>query len=323
VTLVFLSGALALALGAPLLLSQTAQEPVALPLQGDITPIHDPTIVKEGTNYYVFSTNRVQHKDLPEFCSPDLRTFTFCRYVFDGVPVWAQTDVSGARTIWAPDVHFVNGEYRLYYAVSTFGSNVSDIGLVTNKTVDPKSPDYQWVDRGKVIGSKKSDDFNALDPNFAIDADGGQWLASGRYWSGIKLRRIDPETGKLSTQDKKMYSLASRPRSDTEPGAIEAPFIFRHGDYYYLFVSFDQCCKGAQSTYRIMVGRAKKITGPYEDKSGKSMMKGHATELLAGNDRWRGPGGQSVLHDHDRDLLVFHAYDARDGRRFLQISTVA
>jgi arabinan endo-1,5-alpha-L-arabinosidase len=70
------------------------------------------------------------------------------------------------------------------------------------------------------------------------------------------------------------------------------------------------------------VGRADKITGPYKDKDGKRMTDGNATELLAGNNRWRGPGGASVLQEDDRDLLVFHAYDARDGRRTLQISTL-
>ena len=293
-----------------------------LPLQGDLSPIHDPTIAREGSNYYVFSTNRYRQKDLPEFCSPDLRTFTFCGSIFDDVPDWVRKEIPGAKDIWAPDVKYVDGAYRVYYAVSTFGSNISDIGLVTNKTLDPKSPNYHWDDQGKVFGSVKSDDFNAIDPNLAIDDQGGQWLAFGSFWSGIKMRSVDPATGKLSTKNKKLYSLASRPRSPEQPGAIEAPYIFRRGRYYYLFVSFDQCCHGAQSTYRTMVGRADKITGPYKDKNGKSMMDGNATELLAGNDRWKGPGGESVLQDGDRDLLVFHAYDAKDGRRTLQISTL-
>jgi len=266
----FASTGLALIFSAGALLAQQA-----IPLRGDISPIHDPTIAREGSNYYVFSTNRYRQKDLPEFCSPDLHTFTFCGSIFDDVPAWARTEIPGAKDIWAPDVKYVDGVYRVYYAVSTFGSNVSDIGL-----------------------------------------------AFGSFWSGIKMRRVNPATGKLSAKDKKLYSLASRPRSQGHPGAIEAPYIVGHGRYYYLFVSFDQCCKGAQSTYRTMVGRAEKITGPYKDKNGRSMMDGNATELLAGNDRWKGPGGQSVLEDGDRDLLVFHAYGAEDGRRTLQISTL-
>lgn len=320
---IFGNAGLALALGAGFLVSQqAAQQPEVLPLEGDLTPIHDPTMVREGSNYYVFATNRYQQKDVPMFCSPDLHTFKFCGNVFDGVPAWALAEISGARGIWAPDVKFVHGEFRLYYAVSTFGSNLSDIGLITNKTLDPKSPNYHWVDQGKVLGSVKTDDFNAIDPNLAIDADGGQWLSFGSFWSGIKMRRIDPETGKLSTQDSALYAIASRPRTETQRGEIEAPFVIRHGQYYYLFVSYDRCCRGAQSTYRIMVGRSDKIIGPYVDKDGKPMMEGGATEVLAGNERWRGPGGQSVVQDTNRDLLVFHTYDGKDGKSFLQISTL-
>ena len=151
-----------------------------------------------------------------------------------------------------------------------------------------------------------------------------KWLSFGSFWSGIKMRRLDRETGKLSTQDTTLYSIASRPRTETQKGEIEAPFVIRHGEYYYLFVSYTTVAAAARrASYRIMVGRADKITGPYVDKDGKPMMDGGATELLAGTERWRGPGGESIVQDPDRDLLVFHAYDGKDGRPFLQISTLA
>jgi arabinan endo-1,5-alpha-L-arabinosidase len=104
--------------------------------------------------------------------------------------------------------------------------------------------------------------------------------------------------------------------------AIEAPFIVRHGDYYFLFVSFDLCCRGTKSTYRTMVGRSKQVTGPYVDADGKSMMQGGGTQLLGPNSRWLGPGGESVLQRPEGDVLVFHAYDAITGKPALQISTL-
>src|SRR6185295_12777179 len=118
-----------------------AAEPAVLALEGDLSPIHDPAMAWEGDNYYVFATNRYQQKDVPMFCSPDLHHWKFCGNVFDGVPAWALKEIPGARGIWAPDVKFVQGEFRLYYAVSTFGSNQSVIGLTTNKTLNPNSPD--------------------------------------------------------------------------------------------------------------------------------------------------------------------------------------
>ncbi len=155
-------------------------------------------------------------------------------------------------------------------------------------------------------------------------------MSFGSFWSGIKMRRIDPATGKLSPKDSKLYSLASREKPDNaEPPppnrpanwqAIEAPFVVRHDGYYYLFVSFDLCCRGTKSTYRIMVGRSRKPIGPYVDADSKVMLLGAGTQLLVANERWLGPGGQSVLQRPEGDLLVFHAYDAATGKPALQIA---
>jgi arabinan endo-1,5-alpha-L-arabinosidase len=295
-------------------------QPEVLSLEGDISPIHDPSIIREGSTYYLFATNRFAQKLVPMFCSGDLRHWKFCGHVFEAVPEWARREIPGARGVWAPDIAHGRGQYRLYYAVSTFGGNHSVIGLATNKTLNPASPDYRWVEEGRVIGSTREDDWNAIDPNLAVDADGGMWLAFGSFWGGIKLRRLDPETGLLSRQDPTLYSLAGR--RPLRPPAIESPFLVRHHRYYYLFVSFDLCCRGKDSTYNIRFGRSDRITGPYRDQDGRPMLEGGGTLLMEGTAAWRGPGGQSVLLDPKADLLVFHAYDGTTGRPTLQISTM-
>lgn len=146
------------------------------------------------------------------------------------------------------------------------------------------------------------------------------------------MRRLDAATGKLSPQDTKLYSLASRERPENPPPAppglpadwqaIEAPFIVHHGDYFYLFVSFDLCCRGVKSNYRTVVGRSRDVIGPYVDADGKSMLHGGGTPLLTGNTRWLGPGGESILQQPTGDIIVFHAYDGKTGHPFLQISTI-
>ena len=295
-------------------------QPEVLKLEGDISPIHDPAIIRQGDTYYVFATNRFAQKLVPIFCSQDLHQWKFCGHVFDSVPEWALKEIPDARGIWAPDISFVQGKYLLYYAVSTFGSNHSVIGLITNQTLDPGSPNYRWVDQGPVIRSTREDDWNAIDANLVTDANGEMWLAMGSFWGGIKMRRLDSKTGKLSQEDTRLYSLASR--RPLEPPAIEAPFIVRRKKYYYLFVSFDFCCRGKESSYKIMVGRSNKIIGPYFDRDGKPLMEGGGTLLMAGGSAWRGPGGQSILQSSDSDLLVFHSYNATTGRPSLQISTI-
>ena len=194
------------------------------------------------------------------------------------------------------------------------------IGLITNRTLDPTSADYRWVDQGKVVGSTPEDDWNAIDPNLARDERGSPWLVWGSFWGGIKMRRIDPQTGKLSAADPTLYALASR--RPLTPPSIEAPFIVRKGKQFYLFVSFDMCCRGKDSTYKTMVGRAKRITGPYIDKDGRPMMEGGGSLVVEGTGAWRGAGHVAVLFDSDADLLVFHAYDGTTGRPALQISTL-
>jgi arabinan endo-1,5-alpha-L-arabinosidase len=114
------------------------------------------------------------------------------------------------------------------------------------------------------------------------------------------------------------YSIAKRERSvlvdDKVPGPaeIEGPFIFKKGDYYYLFVSWGLCCRGKDSTYRMMVGRSKDVRGPYLDKDGKSMALGGGSLVLAGNKNWAGWGGNSAYTFDGKDYLVFHAYEAAD-----------
>jgi arabinan endo-1,5-alpha-L-arabinosidase len=317
-----------------------AAGPRALHLEGDVAFTHDPSIAKDGATYYVFATGRAPGGgQFPVRCSEDLEHWRMCGRVFDAIPQWIQERSPGTKDLWAPDISFERGEYRLYYAYSLFGVNTSGIGLATNKTLDAKSPEYKWVDKGLVLESKATDDFNAIDPNYVEDAKHHAWLAFGSFWGGIKMRALDAETGLLSKSDTKLYSLAARvkpehpapqrfdPEHPTLPPdweAIEAPFIVRHGGYYYLFVSFDLCCRGTKSTYRTMVGRARKVTGPYADKDGVPMMQGGGSLLLGPNRRWLGPGGESVLmQPNGEDLIVFHAYDAQTGRPSLQISTIA
>ncbi|WP_347158374.1 family 43 glycosylhydrolase [Pontibacter chitinilyticus] len=224
--------------------------------------------------------------------------------------------------IWAPDISYHNGQYYLYYSVSAFAKNTSAIGVATNKTLHPNDPNFKWVDHGIVVESVPGRDmWNAIDPNLALDEQGQPWLAFGSFWKGIKLVRLKPDLLSIAQQPQEWYTLVERARADTlderDPGdgAVEAPFIVKKvkkGKYFYLFTSFDLCCRGAQSTYKMMVGRAEKITGPYLDKEGKKMTQGGGSLLLQGDKEWYGVGHNAVYSENGQDYLIFHAYDAKD-----------
>ena len=250
-------------------------------LTGAVGGTHDPAIGEDHGRYYVFATGNARPGQLPIRCSPDLVNWTRCGAVFSGgVPAWITALSPATRDLWAPDVSFFDGLYHLYYVFSIFGKRTSGIALVTSPTLDPEAA--VWTDRGVVLQTSERDDFNAIDPNVILDERGDLWMVFGSYWSGIKLRRLDRATGLLDPREKKQYSLAARAEPDH---AIEAPFLFRHDGFYYLFVSWDRCCIGAASTYRTMVGRSEKITGPYRDRDGKKMIDGGGTEVLTGTAR--------------------------------------
>jgi arabinan endo-1,5-alpha-L-arabinosidase len=284
-------------------------------LTGDYSS-HDPVVMRQGDDYYVFCTGT----RIPIRKSTDMHDWQFVGNVLASIPEWVHTVVPNysGSSVWAPDISYFNGRYYLYYSVSTFGSNVSAIGLVTNTTLDPCDPEYQWVDSGgPVIQSRMYNNYNTIDPALFIDNQGEvarYWLAFGSFWSGIKLTEIDPDSGYPFFDPPVLYSIAWN-------NSIEAPFIIYRDGYYYLFVSFDACCRGAASTYNIRVGRAVSVTGPYIDRDGVSMMAGGGNRLTWNDERWKGPGHQAVFQDNGGKYWLFHhAYDAdHNGRSYLRI----
>jgi arabinan endo-1,5-alpha-L-arabinosidase len=293
-------GATAVATQDPL--PANTSSPSILPLTGITAPIHDPTLIKEGDRYYVFSTG----PGISIHCSKDMLYWTNCGKALTLYPQWVYQAIPGVTDLWAPDIVFLDGTFHLYYSASTFGSNRSAIGLATNVTLDQGSPNYKWVDQGEVVSTQRSDNHNAIDANLVADQIGERWLVYGSHWTGIKMRKVDSLTGKPSTADSTLYSLASRPGIT----AIEGAFITYRNDYYYLFVSFDACCRGVDSTYKIMIGRSEQITGPYMDRDGKALMEGGGSLVYAGSKRWRGPGHNSIYKEKDTYWMVYHSYDA-------------
>jgi arabinan endo-1,5-alpha-L-arabinosidase len=270
-------------------------------------PVHDPVIIKADDTYYIFCTGT----GIPRWHSTDLIEWELASpsRVFSRIPQWAREIIPRQTDIWAPDIAFYNDKYLLYYSVSTFGSSHSVIGLATNTTLNSENEAYEWVDEGLVIESHGFESYNCIDPNFVLDAEGTPWLAFGSFWTGIKMRRLDATTGKLSGEDEALYSLARR---FTNSGAVEAPCIIRKGEFYYLFVSFDFCCRGVDSTYHVRVGRSEAVTGPYVDHDGVEMLDGGGTQVTFPTERWRGPGHNSILQEGDMEYIVYHAYDAEN-----------
>ncbi|MFN8074131.1 MAG: arabinan endo-1,5-alpha-L-arabinosidase [Kineosporiaceae bacterium] len=283
--------------GTPFPTSGPTTPPSSYPYPGRVTgdvAAHDPTVVKRPDGSYLVATTG---RGLPLKVSTDRTAFRAAGSAFPNGTPWTATYTTG--DLWAPDLTYANGQYWLYYAASQFGSSTSGIFLATSPTGDAGT----WTNRGLVISSTASSGWNAIDPDLVIDAQGRWRLAFGSFWSGLKMIDIDPSTGLRSGSS--LVSLASRPSAG---GAIEAADLIVRGGSYYLFASFDACCKGAASTYRIMVGRSSSPTGPFVDRTGKAMTDGGGTQLLAGHGSIHGPGHSAVIRDVDGDVLFYHWY---------------
>lgn len=278
------------------------------PVTGD-TLVHDPTVVKTPDGTYIMAHTGA---NIALKTSSDRTAWSDVGAAFpDGAP-WTTDYTGGDTNLWAPDISYHNDQYYLYYSASSFGSSYSAIFLATSSTGASGS----WTDQGLVIESTDSSDYNCIDPNLLVDADGNWWLSFGSFFGGLKLVALDPSTGKPSSSD--LISIAARPNNSNE---LEAPFIIRHGDYYYLWVAFDFCCRGADSTYRIMVGRSSSVTGPYVDKDGVEMNSGGGTEMMSSHGSIHGPGHPAVFTDSDADVLVYHYYDDA-GSAYLGINLI-
>ncbi|MFF9187685.1 arabinan endo-1,5-alpha-L-arabinosidase [Streptomyces rochei] len=284
------------------LLPHTAQAAQSYPDPRPLTGqeiIHDPTVLRlKSGGYVAYSTGGVIGARLSE----DGRHWDDAGNAFAEPPAWWY-EYNDTGDPWAPDLSYRAGRYWLYYAVSSWGTNHSAIGVATSATGLPGT----WTDHGKVFSSETTDTWNAIDPA-VVRADGRLWMSFGSYWSGIRMVELDPATGK-AVEDARVHHLATRP---DEPYAVEGPEIVKHGRYYYLFASHDACCSGVNSTYKIKVGRSASVTGPYVDSTGKPLLEGGGDLLLQGHGRYLGTGGQSVFRDGGRDWLAYHYYDARD-----------
>ncbi len=291
--------------------------------------VHDPVMIRQDGVYYLFCTGR----GLSVFSSTDRKTWERKPAVFEAAPEWTTRLFPNFRNSeWAPDITHHNGVYYLYYSVSSFGSNNSAIGVATNTTLNPDDPAFKWVDHGPVVRSVAGRDmWNAIDPNLAFDDTGVPWLSFGSFWLGIKLVRLHESLTEVA-QPEEWYTIAARFRDwkleerdagDSLNSTIEAPFIFKKNGFYYLFVSWDRCCRGRDSTYKVVAGRSEKISGPYLDKEGHDMRIGGGTLVVGGNSRWPGVGHNSAYTFDGVDYLVFHGYDVNDeGRSKLWIKEI-
>ena len=317
------------------------ERPRRMAYQTDTLMVHDPVMAWENGMYYLLSTGM----GLQWATSKDRQSWIIQPTPFiEQLPEWTHDSVPGFRNhVWAPDIIRWHDRWWLAYSCSTFGKNTSAIGLMSSDRLNG-----QWRDEGCLVASKENrDNWNAIDPCFVVDDNDQLWMTWGSFWDGIQIAPLReklivnsdkfasaPKPSKpdavanfslftfpssLSKTIARRYRLndPAAPENPTSQfagrNAIEAPFILKHGGWYYLFVSWDYCCRGAKSNYRVAVGRSKTVDGPYLDREGKDMADGGGTLFLEGDKQEFEAAGHCAAYDLDDGQTIFicHGYSTR------------
>jgi arabinan endo-1,5-alpha-L-arabinosidase len=285
-----------------------------VPFSTDTPMVHDPVMAYEDSTYHLYCTGiGIQH-----LTSRDRKTWTVDPTpVMTVMPQWTHDSVPGFQHhVWAPDVVRWHGRWWLAYSCSTFGKNGSAIGLLSTSSLSVPV----WNDEGCIIASREGrDEWNAIDPCFVIDDNDQAWMTWGSFWDGIQMIRMDTTMHVAKGEQPRTIARRYAPDAKNVPAnptskyagtnAIEAPFIYKHGGWYYLFVAWDYCCRGAQSNYRVAVGRSKTVDGPYLDRNGIDMREGGGTLFIEGDKKqFEAAGHCAVYHLDDEDIFICHGY---------------
>ncbi|WP_221621702.1 family 43 glycosylhydrolase [Halocatena pleomorpha] len=269
----------------------------------------DPTIHRDGNGtWWAYGTNMnrndggndPQERLIPILKSDNLHEWRYVTEAFDTRPGWTY------GSIWAPDIHYYNGEWVMFYSLSPrpWESGEFGIGLATSDT-----PDGPFTDHGQIIGDNDHAGGGTIDGYF-VEHEGTPYLFWGSF-QGIYVMELTSDL-----QDWQAGTI-----QQVAGDAYEGTTVFKRGDYWYMFVSTGTCCDGYSSTYEVEVGRSTDFFGPYTDPSGTDLMNYNSHNAgiaqLTANGRFPAPAhGDITTDDNGTDWFVYHAYD-RDDQEFV------
>ncbi|MDR0981980.1 MAG: family 43 glycosylhydrolase [Culturomica sp.] len=211
----------------------------------------------------------------------------------------------------APDAVKIGDRYLVVYGGTGGGLGGGHNGVIYtmwNKTLDPQSPDFKYTEPIIVASSDGMEDNDAIDPGLLLDpTDGRLWMSYGTYFGFIRLVELDPKTGKR-VEGNQPIDIAID---------CEATDLMYNDGWYYLLGTHGTCCDGPNSTYNIVVGRSRKVTGPYLDNVGRDMLEGGGRLVVTSEGRLIGPGhfGRMILGDGVEKMSYHYEADMDLGGR--------
>jgi xylan 1,4-beta-xylosidase len=254
----------------------------------------DPSIIRLGREYWAVSTSGDWGPIFPIFrsrSSPE--HWEQVGSVFKRPPQWAKTD------FWAPELVNDRGRIFVYYTARNHQ------GTLCVAVATAAVPDGPYTDHGPLVCQPDG----SIDASFIRNRDGTPYLV----WKEDGNSRRQPTTIWAQPLSRDGLRLEGKPTSlikndaPWEAGVVEAPYILRRGESFYLFYAGNSCC-GAACHYAEGVARAHVLTGPWE--------KDPANPIIHDGNGWRCPGhGTAVESGEPRrhTWMLLHAYSESGG----------
>jgi arabinan endo-1,5-alpha-L-arabinosidase len=270
----------------------------------------DPAVIQAPDGYYyAYATQTLRDGrwiNIQVARSADLIHWVHLGDALPEKPDWARE----TQDLWAPSVIFDGTTYFMYYSATPDGSRDGpDHALAIATSRSPAGP---FVDVGQPFLAGKG--FHNIDPMAYDDPVTGKHLL---YWGSgfepIKVQELSPDRMSFASGSKPIDLIWPNPVKGAFPRLVEASWVIRHDDFYYLFYSGDNCC-GPDAEYGVMVARSKSATGPFETLE-QARGVPHSL-ILFKSERWLAPGHNSIVTDKAGDVwIVYHAIDLNRPRQ--------
>ena len=254
----------------------------------------DPSLIREGDTFWLCSTE--SHGRVNVRKSRDLVHWEWFGSAFPsgGKPSWN----GPGYAIWAPCLNKIGDYWIMYYSLAKWGEHErTGIGVAY-----AESPEGPWTDAGKLFDGQDTGAGGCIDPCFFAD-ESGNWLFWGSFHGIFAVKMADDGLSVEGNFGPGRIQIAGT--------AYEGSYIHKRDGWYYLFASTGSCCRGAESTYKTVVGRSRNLLGPYVDKKGRPMMKNHHEVIISGNGKpfvGTGHNAEIVTDNAGTDWILYHSY---------------
>ena len=233
----------------------------------------DPSILRDGDNYYIVHSSFEYYPGLLIWQSKDLINWT---------PVTNALH-KYVGSVWAPDLVKYKNKYYIYFPANN-----------TNYVVTADAISGPWSDP---VDLKTGN----IDPGHVVDAEGNRYL----YFSSGGYVPLSDDGLSVAGEYKHTYNGWPIPREWTiECFCLEGPKITKHNDYYYLTVA-EGGTAGPATSHMIISARSGSPLGPWENSPYNPVER-----TVNNSEKWWSKGHGTLFEDTNGGWwVIFHGYE--------------